>query len=89
MDINLYSEQRVRIKTYSGPYIDIQHVGYESLAVDIHGQNGYVELRKKSGSLRLFQFIKKSHKKECDFGYWNDAEIVFSYNRDGKDKPIS
>ena len=86
MDLNLYAKQRVRVKTSHGPFLDLEHVGYESLAIDMYSFQGYIEIRKKGTHLRIFQFPKKSYKKECDFGYWEDGEVVFSYNEHGKDK---
>ena len=89
MDIHLYSKDRVRIKTYDGPFLDIEHVGYESLSVSLNPPHqGYTEIRSKQGHLKLFQFIKKSHKMECDFGWWDDAAVVFSYNFNGKNRTI-
>jgi hypothetical protein len=85
MHVEINKSEKIRVETYSGPFIDVTHVGYESLAVDIYGFLGYVELRKKDKRLRLFQFPEKSYKKDCDFEWWEDAEIVFSYNEKGKD----
>ena len=84
MDIRLFQKQGVRLKTHHS-FVDVKYIGYESLAIDMHFQE-YIEIRKKEGHLRIFQFPKKSYKKECEFGYWEDAEVVFSYNLNGKDK---
>ncbi len=84
--MQLDSTDKIRIKTYSGPFIDVRHVAYESLAVDMYRFQGYMEMLKKDGCFRLFQFPKKSRKKDYDFGWWKDAEVVFSYNEQGKDQ---
>jgi hypothetical protein len=86
MDIQLQGKESIRVKTYSGPFIDIRHIDYESLAVDLYAFQGYIELRQKDRQFRLFQFPKKSYKKDHDFGWWKDAEVIFSYNENGKDK---
>jgi len=86
MDLELFQKQRVRIKTGSGPFVDAEHTGFASLGFIFHGQCGYIEIRMKKGDHKVFQFPRKAHKKECDFGWWEDAEVVYSYNRNGKDK---
>ncbi len=86
MELELHQDQKIRVKTFAGPYIDIRHIGYQSLSVALHGQCGYIEVRKKDREINVFQFPKKAYKKEYDFGWWEDAEVVFSYNEKGKDK---
>lgn len=81
MDLKLYQGQKVRVNTHDGLFVDVEHVGFESLGFNFHGQCGYIEIRLKDGEHKVFQFPKKSYKKECDFGWWEDAEIVYSYHR--------
>ena len=40
----------------------------------------YIEIRKKDNQVAMFVFPKKGYKKEIDFGYWEDAEVVYSIN---------
>jgi hypothetical protein len=84
MEIELYADERVRVKT-SKTLIDVQRIGYDSLGINLSSFEAYIEIRKKGGELKVFQFPKRSYKKENEFGYWKDAEVVFSYNRNGKD----
>ena len=86
MVMELQNKDKIRIKTYSGSFMDIFHINPESLAVDLYAFQGYIELRKKDRVFRLFQFPKKSYKKDHDFGWWEDAEVVFSHNENGKDE---
>ena len=86
MEINLNCDDRIRLKSSDGPFIDVQHVGFESVAIDMYSFQGYIEIRKKGNHFRVFQFPKKSYKKELNFGYWDDAEIIYSFNENGKDK---
>jgi hypothetical protein len=88
MHLKLYQDDSIRcsVDHRENTFTDIRRVGFDSLAIDLYGMCGYVELRLKDGNIRIFQFPRKSYKKECDFGYWSDAEVVYSYNRDGKDK---
>ncbi len=87
MNLKLYQDENIRIETpHSGIFTEVRYVGYETLAVDLYGFQGYIEIRKRNDNIRVFHFPQKFYKKECDFGFWEDAEIVFSYNKNGKDK---
>jgi hypothetical protein len=86
MELELYADERVRVKT-SKTLIDVQRIGYDSLGINLNSYDAYIEVRKKGHELKVFQFPKRSYKKENEFGYWKDAEVVFSYNRNGKDNP--
>ena len=62
-------------------FIDVSGADNEScLTIDLFPRFNYIEIREKNGSMRVFSFEKKSHKKEHDFGWWIDAEVVFSSN---------
>jgi len=82
MELRIRSNDSLRIVgDHKGTnFIDIYGVGYDSLAVDFFSHFQYIEIRKKKDILRVFAFPKKSLKKECDFGWWDDAEIVFAQN---------
>ncbi len=88
MHLKIYKDESIRVETPHSDteiFVDVRQVGYQSLAVDFYGFQGYIEIRKKENHVRVFQFPKKSYKKECDFGWWEDAEVIFSYNENGKD----
>ena len=88
MNLRLQHKESIRIvgDCKENNFIDVSGVGYESLAIDLFGTFQYIEIRKKETQLRVFTFIKKSYKKECDFGWWEDAEVVYSLNLNGKDE---
>jgi hypothetical protein len=39
-----------------------------------------MEIRRKANQVKTFYFESKRHKKEFDFGYWEDAEVIFAFN---------
>ena len=82
MNLKLYKDESLRvIADYKeNNFINITGVGHESMAVDMYSHFQYIEIRKKKDLLRVFVFPKKSLKKECDFGWWEDAQVVFSQN---------
>ena len=82
MDLRIRKDDNLRIHSdyEQQNFIDINQVGYESMAIDLFTHFQYIEIRKKKDMLRVFTFTKKSMKKECDFGWWDDAEVVFSVN---------
>ena len=82
METRIRKDDRLRIVgDFKGNnFIDIRQVGYESIAVDLHASFNYIEIRRKEQQIRVFTFPKKSLKKECDFGWWEDAEVVYSVN---------
>lgn len=83
MEIVLQGEERFRIDGGYGDlsnFIDVSKVDFAGIGVDIYSGFQYIELRKKQDRLKLFTFPKKSIKKEYDFGWWSDAEIVYSLN---------
>ena len=92
MNIQLYNKEKVRV--YQGSdwltstFIDVgcPDKSYKTLVADFYGFDNYIEIRKKENYVRVYQFQKKSYKKEFDFGWWKDAEVIFSYNKNGKDK---
>lgn len=82
MELKIHSTDRVRISTdQSKNYIDINGEDWEqAISVDLYDHLHYIELRKKEGLLRLYLFKNKGVKKEIDFGYFKDAEVVFALN---------
>ena len=82
MNLKLYHGYKLRIvgDFEDQNFIDIEGVGYESLAIGLFKSFHYIEIREKESMIRVFTFPKKSLKKECDFGWWADAEVVFSRN---------
>lgn len=82
MTINLgCGSTRLSANSKEKPFVDASGIIYGyGIAIDLYPRNSYIELRKKSGYLRLFVTQGKSWIEEEDLEYWRDAEIVFSIN---------
>ena len=88
MHINLQGNDRFRINAdhEEDNFTTISQFGYEAMAIDLHVAFQYIEIRRKQDQVRLFSFKKKSHKKECDFGWWEDAEVILAINEQARNK---
>lgn len=84
MDLRLYSKQSVRVKTHHSNlnFVDITSLDNEyALQVSNYSTSmQYIEIRRKNNSVAMFLFRKKSDKKEVDFGWWADAEVIIAIN---------
>ena len=83
METKLNSTDRLRVTTghTKNNYIDIECGQWElALEVSFLASKQYMEIRKKSGHICSFYFESKRHKKEYDFKWWEDAEVIFSNN---------
>ena len=84
MELRLNPSDRIRITTGSqrlSKFIDAASEKAEiALSVSFLCSQTYFEVRKKDGQIKCFFFEKKGHKKYFDFGWWNDAEVVFANN---------
>lgn len=82
MEIHLDSEDRIRINADEQfNFIDIYHEFYGNMSIDLHPGLHYIEIRRKDYQEKMFFFPKKSYKKDFDFGWWEDAEVVYSVNK--------
>jgi len=83
MDIKLSQDEVVRVDGGYGDlynFIDVGKVGLSGLCTSLFTGFQYIEIRRKGDILRIYTFPKKSHKKDYDFGNWDDADVVFSLN---------
>lgn len=83
MDVRLYSNQKVRIKTghKENNFIDVESGKDELvLTTEFYPSFHYIEIREKNNFMKTFLFEKKGHKKHYDFGFWEDAKVIFSKN---------
>lgn len=83
METRLNSKQQFRVTTGQSKnnFIDIKSGEWEqALEVSFLTSKQYMEVRKKDGSMCTFYFESKRHKKDYDFGWWEDAEVVFANN---------
>lgn len=83
METRLNSQQKFRVTTGASKknFIDIKSGLLEqALEVSFLTHKQYMEVRKKSGHICTFYFESKRHKKDYDFGWWEDAEVVFANN---------
>ena len=82
MRIIMNENDSIRVSADSGQtlFCDLMLCGYKSLALDLNPLFAYIEIREKDKQLRVFMLPKKSMKKEIDYGWWEDAEVVYSCN---------
>ena len=82
MELKLNYCDRLRISTDRGEnFIDISGMDNENgINVIAYPIATYIEIRKKDGKIATFFFKSKRHKKEANFGFWEDAEIIFALN---------
>jgi hypothetical protein len=87
MNIKLQNKDRFRVYAdyEERNFIDVDQENYESMSINGFTSCHYVEIRKKEGQLKIYFFKKKSYKKECDFGWWSDAEVVYAINETKKE----
>ena len=81
--LRLNSEERMRITAdyKENNFIDVcGHKDELGMSIEFYPTMQYIEIRKKGGVCKQFMFEKKGHKKHYDFGYWEDAEVIFSLN---------
>ena len=81
--IQLYSKDRVRITSgyKKNNFIDVSgHDDELCMSVEFYPTMQYIEIRKKSNVCKQFLFKKKGDKKYFNFGYWEDAEVIFALN---------
>ena len=83
MDIRLYSEQKFRVITghKGNNFIDIKSgMCEQAIEVSFLVHQQYMEIRKKNGSICTYYFESKRHKRNHNFGWWEDAEVIFANN---------
>ena len=86
METKLFSNESIRIDSYlfsaSLNFIDVKslkdNIGLRVTNYSLDYQ--YIEIRRKNSQIALFLFSKKSLKKEVDFGWWGDAEVILAIN---------
>lgn len=89
MEIRPGSKQKLKITTgTTNNWIDIRCGEWEqALEVSFLCAQQYLEIRKKAGYICSFYFQNKRQKKDYDFGWWEDAEVIFA-NNDVQHKPL-
>lgn len=83
MDLRLHSTDKIRLVTGSSKnnFIDCSAEYQEmALTVSFLCSQTYMEIRRKANQVKTFYFESKRHKKEFEFGYWEDAEVIFAFN---------
>lgn len=83
MDLRLRSKDRIRIvgDHEENNFIDVGGTDWDlAMTVDLYPAFHYIEIRKRDSSVRVFLFKKKGDKKEYDFGWYKDAEVIFALN---------
>ena len=83
MELRLRNKESIRINSdhENNNFIDVSGTEFDvATTIDLYPSFHYIEMRKKNGLVRLFLFKKKGYKKDFDFGYYTDAEVVFALN---------
>ena len=82
MDVRIRNDEQLQItsSTNGDNFVRVQGFGYNSLVIDLYAPFQYIEVRRKESNVRVFTFHKKSDKKECDFGWYEDAEVILAIN---------
>ena len=82
MELRVYQSDSIRVVSDHAKqnFVDIRTMGSEEIIVDTYERFHYIEIRRKEGVQRVFLFKKKSDKKDYDFGFFEDAEVVYSCN---------
>ena len=81
MKVQMYNEQRIDLThSYFGESTSLRIKSEKGISVDFFTYEVYMEVRKKGNQIKTFYFPRKSVKKDFDFGWWEDAEVVYSNN---------
>jgi hypothetical protein len=82
MNLRLFHNDRVRLTAdhKEDLFIDITQDHYEGLSIDIYPWFCIGEVRRRDNILRLFIFKNKTYREGYDFGWWKEAEIIYSFN---------
>ena len=81
--LKLNSGERMRITAdhKEDNFIDVRGLKEDTgMSIEFYPTMQYIEIRKKGEVCKQFMFGKKGDKKYYDFGYWEDAEVIFSLN---------
>lgn len=89
MNIHLHSQERHRISTGSSggisqTFMDIES-GKDQYGISVEAYTMHrLEIRKKANVIKLFAFPKDEYYKDYDFGWWSDADVIWT-NLNDKD----
>jgi len=80
-EIKLQSKDRIRVYAdyEKDNFIDVSGEVMEScIGVEFYPWRQYVEIRKKDSVCKMFLFKNLQDKKDYNYGYWEDAEVIFT-----------
>ena len=83
---NFRLDQFERIRIFgdwkSDLFIDVSSLTDQiAMGIELYPSMQYIEIRRKHGVFMLFVFREKSDKKHYNFGFWEDAKVIFSSNK--------
>ena len=61
-------------------FVDVKQEEYDGMSIDLYPTMQIIEMRKKENVIRIFMHHSESHKSECGYGWWSDAEIIYVSN---------
>lgn len=78
MEIHIPSEERLRVSTNGKTiFADVDSAPFQrSLTVEFYNFQKQ-QIRFKMGVFKMFIFLEKDDISDFDFGFWDDAEIVW------------
>ena len=84
-ELQLFAKEKIRVTTdYTNEvFINVESLhGEDGMAIDFSSINREltqpIEVRQKMGGTRLFIFKSNHYKNDFDFGWWEDAKIIYS-----------
>ena len=90
MEMILRAKDRVRLTSINevicNSFIDVEPLydlaGGLGTSVDFYpimgGQKGNFQIREKDGVVKAFHFEKAEYVKDYNFGWWNDANVIWT-----------
>ena len=79
MDVKIYNKEKIRIYT---DYVNERYINViaelDSLQVEVLENITTIQVRRKDGFIKVFYFEPNTNLEDYDFGYYSDADILFS-----------
>lgn len=80
MDIRLRTTESIRVigDSKQDNFIDIIGINDGAMCQELYPRFVNIEIRIKDNRIRLYTFPTEYSRLDCDFGWWDDAEILFT-----------
>lgn len=78
MELRVSNGSRIRLKARK-PFVDVRGEDFgDALSISLYDRLSFFQIRKKNEEIKLFIFNDEEQVNEFDFGFFSDAEILFS-----------